>query len=127
LEIEMPLRILIADDYEPIRSAMTRLFRTAGWEVCGSVGDGEEAIKKAVELKPDLLILDFLMPQCDGISAAREIRAKLPDVPVVLYTMFSSASIESEAKKLGIRAVVQKASGRGLISTIQRALAQQPS
>jgi len=121
----MSARILIADDHEQIRSVLTQLIRRAGWEVCAAVADGNTAVQKAAELKPDLLVLDFIMPERDGLSAGRNIRTFLPNVPVLLYTMFSSPYVESEAYKLGFQGVVQKANGAALIAAIRRALSPQ--
>lgn len=119
----MAVRILIADDHELIRSAISQLIRGEGWEICGSVGDGEAAVAKARELKPDLLILDFEMPRLDGLSAGRDIRAFLPNVPVLLYTAFLCDYVESEARRHGFRGVVEKANSTALVAAIRSALA----
>jgi CheY-like chemotaxis protein len=118
----MPVRILIADDHERTRSILTELIRGAGWLVCGAVADGKAAVEKAAQLKPDVLILDFIMPNQDGISAGRLIRTFMPEAPLLLYTMFSSPYVESEAKRSGFHGVVEKANGPALIAAIRRAL-----
>ncbi len=70
----MAIRILIADDNEAVRGRLGELLATHdGWEVCGSVASGREAVEKAVELRPSLIILDLAMPEMDGLSAAKEI------------------------------------------------------
>ena|SRR5690348_2521456 len=117
----MAIRILIADDNENVRSAVARVIRSSGenWEVCYEAVDGRAAIEKAVELGPDLFILDLLMP-CDGIAAGRRIRELLPTALMVLNTIWSSPELELEAKKAGV--IVQKSSNKALVSAIQQAL-----
>lgn len=119
----MAIRILIADDNETARSAVSQVIRSAGenWEICYEAADGKSAVKKAVELRPDLLILDLLMP-FDGISAGKKIHKLLPKTPMVLNTIWSSAAIEEEAKRAGFQVVAEKSSRAALISAIQQAL-----
>jgi len=116
------VRILIADDQQLVRSAIAQLIRNSGeeWEVCCEVEDGQAAVEKVLELKPDLVILDFMMPGRDGISAGREIHTIVPEMPIVLFTSFASASLEVEAKSVGIEAVVPKSEGSQLLATIRK-------
>lgn len=127
--LPVPIRIFIADDHPAARSAIVSLIRAAGhdWEICGEAEDGQAAVEKAAELKPDLLIIDLMMPQRDGISAGRAIRAQLPAVPVLLYTLWVSDFLLDEARQAGFSAVVQKANGAALISAIRDALAKRPA
>jgi|SRR5690348_8963029 len=120
----MPIRILVADDNASVRLAICRIIRGSGenWEICYEAVDGRGAVEKAAELRPDLLVLDLLMPY-DGISAGREIRRRLPDARMVLNTIWSSATIEREAFEAGFQVVAEKSSGSMLIAAIQKALA----
>jgi len=105
----MPTRILIADDNEVVRGRLSEfLAKHEGWEVCAAVGNGRDAVEKALELRPSLIILDLAMPDMDGLSAAREIRKVLPSIPIVLFTLHKFATIDLEAKKAGVRHVVAK-------------------
>ncbi|HEU5411344.1 MAG TPA: response regulator [Candidatus Acidoferrales bacterium] len=119
----MAIRILIADDNATARSAVSHVIRSSGenWEICYEAVDGRAAVEKAMELRPDLLILDLLMPY-DGISAGRKIRELLPSTPMVLNTIWSSPALEQEAKRAGFQVVAEKSSGAVLISAIQQAL-----
>ena len=102
-------RILIADDHESVRNALRDvLSRQNDWAVCGEATNGRSAVSLALELKPDLIILDFLMPLMNGLTAAAEISKALPDVAVVLYTMHKSDQLEREAKRAGIKKVISK-------------------
>jgi CheY-like chemotaxis protein len=105
----MPVRILIADDNEVVRGRLGELLETQeGWEICASVGNGRDAVEKAVELNPSLIILDLAMPEMDGLTTAREIGKILPSIPIVLFTLHKFPTIDLEAKKAGVRHVVAK-------------------
>lgn len=103
------LKILIADDNESLRIALREvLSRQQGWTVCGEATNGRSAVSMALELKPDVIILDFLMPLMNGLAAAAEISKQSPQLPIVLYTMHMSTQLEREAKRLGIKKVISK-------------------
>jgi CheY-like chemotaxis protein len=119
----MPTRILIAEDSQPVRSALRTLLEDAGpWEII-AVENGEDAVAKAQELKPDLIILDLVMPVMDGLRAAKQISQLFPEIPLLMHTMHWSPQVEVEAQKVGIRKVVSKADSRLLVSTVQQFLA----
>jgi len=101
--------ILIADDSRAIRSA-TRLSLESppGLEVCGEAVDGLDAVEKARRLKPDLIILDLAMPRMNGLQAARELRAMMVRVPIILFTLHADAVPPQVAVAAGISAVVSK-------------------
>ena len=121
----MSVRILIADDHDLLRGAIAELLQKNGenWVVCCQVADGKAAIEKAAELRPDIVILDVLMPLRDGISAGREIHTLLPGAPIVLYTILASPALEADARRAGFHAVVHKANAAELISAVRSALA----
>jgi DNA-binding NarL/FixJ family response regulator len=87
-----------------------------GFQVCGDAFDGLDGIEKAVALIPDVIILDFQMPRLNGIEAARVLRENLPDVPIVLFTLRRNTILESKVANLGIRAVLSKMDGIGLLA-----------
>src|SRR5215469_16572981 len=123
----MEARILIADDNEVCRGALGELIQCHDhWEVCGYAEDGLQAVAKAIELKPDIVILDLAMPRMDGLSAAREIGKALPLIPLVLYSLHGFDLLELEAKKVGIRRVVLKPDNDGLFRAIEELLKDAP-
>jgi DNA-binding NarL/FixJ family response regulator len=117
-------RILIADDRESMRTAVKTIIRLhPGWEICGEADDGREAVAKAVELKPDLVLLDFRMPITNGIRAGSEICRLIPKTPVVMYTLHRTAELEVAAKLVGIRQVIAKEEGpQPLLNAIESEL-----
>jgi DNA-binding NarL/FixJ family response regulator len=120
----LPFRILIADDHSAVRSVLRALIEShADWQVCGEAVNGFEAVVKAEELKPDLLLLDMAMPVMDGIRAAREISKASAALPILMHTMHSSPTLDLEAQKAGVTQVVNKCeSGDKLIIAIENLL-----
>jgi DNA-binding NarL/FixJ family response regulator len=95
-----------------MRRALKALFLTQPhWEVCGEAEDGGEAIEKARQLHPDLVVMDFRMHYLDGLRAANEILTREPTLPIVLYTLYKNAELEATAKMVGVRRVVGKEEG----------------
>jgi DNA-binding NarL/FixJ family response regulator len=124
----VPTRILIVDDHKSaLREIRTLLGTNPEWEVCGEAADGKEALARANEMHPDVIILDFAMPVMNGLVAAQEITKVLPAVPIVLNTLYNSPQVEFEAKKHGIRKVVEKTHSGALVSAIQELVATAPT
>ncbi len=96
------LRILVADDNQFMRTAYKRILDTQDdFEVVGMASDGEEALEKAVELKPDVAILDVRMPKMDGIQAARKITDRYPQTGIVLISAYDDLAFVSAIMKDG--------------------------
>ncbi len=104
--MEEALRVVVAEDEGLIRMDVVATLEEAGYKVVGEGADGEEAIKLATELEPDLVVMDIKMPKLDGISAAEKI-AELK-IPVVLLTAFSQADLVARAAEAGAMAYVTK-------------------
>jgi DNA-binding NarL/FixJ family response regulator len=119
-------RILIADDRESMRGALKTLVAlNPGWTVCGEAEDVNEAIAKAAELRPDLIIMDYKMHHSDGLVAADGIFRALPDVPIVLFTLYKTDELEHAANLMGIRCVVGKEEGvPSLLGAIENELSR---
>jgi DNA-binding NarL/FixJ family response regulator len=103
------LRILIADDHETVRKGVCAILTARmDVEVCGEAVNGEEAIRKARELNPDLIILDLSMPVLDGFSAAKQIRKSFPCVPILILSMHDGLHVAKEAQLAGAQGFVSK-------------------
>ncbi|MCU1241571.1 MAG: DNA-binding response regulator [Candidatus Acidoferrum typicum] len=118
------LRVLIVDDHEALRAGVRSVLESRGIEVCGEAADGQEALAKALQLRPDLVILDITMPVLDGFSAAREIHKRLPGVGILLLSMHESASMVNVAKSSGALGYVAKSEGIARILKAVDAIAQ---
>jgi DNA-binding NarL/FixJ family response regulator len=103
------MRVLIVDDSAVVRDAVRRLFETDEvFEVCGEAENGREAIEKTADLRPELVVMDLIMPVLNGLDATRGIRRVRPGVPVILFRGFSHVLEENEARSVGISALVSK-------------------
>ncbi|MBE7700466.1 response regulator [Oerskovia sp. Sa1BUA8] len=100
-------RAVVAEDEALIRMDVVETLREAGFDVVGEAGDGETAVKLALELKPDVVVMDVKMPELDGISAAERI-GKAHVAPVVLLTAFSQTELVERARDAGAMAYVVK-------------------
>ena len=104
--MEDALRVVVAEDEALIRMDVVATLQEAGYEVVGQGADGEEAVKLATELEPDLVVMDIKMPKLHGISAAEKISEL--KIPVVLLTAFSQADLVARAADAGAMAYVTK-------------------
>lgn len=103
------IRILVVDDFEPWRRfACSTLRKEPGLQVVGEASDGLEAFQKAVELEPDLILLDIRLPSLSGIETARRIREMVPEAKIIFLSVESSFEIVQEAMSLGASAYVFK-------------------
>ena len=118
------MRILIADDNAQLRRLLSRSIQEhAGWTVCAEAENGIEAVTKAKELKPDLVLLDLAMPRMNGLNAARQISQELPGVLILMHTLYASPIVEIEARKCGVTGVIPKATTHMLVPAIEQAFA----
>jgi DNA-binding NarL/FixJ family response regulator len=94
-----------------------------GWQVCGEAENGLEAVAKANELRPDVIILDLAMPVMDGLRATREICKALPGIPVLIHTLHNAPGLDLESKKAGVSKIINKTDAADhLISAIEEVL-----
>jgi CheY-like chemotaxis protein len=105
----MHKRILVADDSPHIRKALCRMFEDHAYlEICAEAENGQIAVDKALQLKPDLIILDLAMPIMNGLEAARILNGIMPAVPKILFTLHAQAILEADIESAGIHRVVSK-------------------
>lgn len=119
-----PIRILIADDHTIVRQGLARLIEeNAGMKVVGEATNGRLAVEQALELKPDVVVLDIAMPLMNGIEAAKRIRKKLPRTKILILSMYSHEHYIHELLETGVSGYLLKdASGRDIIRAIEAAM-----
>jgi DNA-binding NarL/FixJ family response regulator len=117
-------KILVAEGNVRLRTLIKGLIETRkDFTVCGEASNGIEAISKTVQLKPDLVMLDFAMEGLNGLQVGDQLSKTYPELPIILHTFHGFAEMISQAKKVGIREVVSKgASGNALLEAIDRSL-----
>jgi DNA-binding NarL/FixJ family response regulator len=115
------LRILVADDHDLMRRGIKALLQSRpGWEVCGEAHTGREAVAKAEELKPDVVILDISMPDLNGVDAAKRIRKSSPDTEVLILSVHYSDQLIRDILEAGVRGYIVKSdSDRDLIIAVE--------
>jgi DNA-binding NarL/FixJ family response regulator len=102
-------RILVADDHDGTRGILRVLLQQhSGWEVCGEASTGEEALKKCVELKPDVIVKDWVMPGMDSVELTRQICTQSPDTAIVIFSFYDMPELELAAKAAGVHRVATK-------------------
>jgi DNA-binding NarL/FixJ family response regulator len=95
------LRVLLADDHRMLRDALRRSLEEVGITVVGEAGDGEEAVRMAELLQPDVILMDVTMPDVSGIEATRRIRERFPAIRVVVLTMHGDPETQTQAIRAG--------------------------
>lgn len=117
------IRIVVADDHPVVRFGVKNMLQAeTGFEVVGEAEDGDQAITQALELEPDILLLDLYMPGLPGLEAMRAIMTKSPRVKIILLTSTISTQQIIEALQIGARGIVLKDSVAGDLSESLRAV-----
>jgi CheY-like chemotaxis protein len=115
--------ILIVDDSQSIRAVTRRYLESQPrFEVCGEAVDGLDALEKARDLSPDLIIMDLEMPRMNGFQTARALRTRNVSAPIILFTIYADAVRWQDAQAAGLSAVVSKSDLSALQQEIDRLL-----
>ncbi|MGA0038668.1 MAG: response regulator [Pirellulales bacterium] len=101
-------RLLVVDDALIMRAMIKDLAKQAGWEIAGEATNGREGIERYRELRPDLVTLDIVMPELDGVEALRALREEFPEAAVVMVTAIDQKEKLSECIRLGARDFIVK-------------------
>ena len=103
------LRILLADDHTLMRQGLRKIIEEHDdWEVVGEAGTGRDAVQQALEMRPDIVVLDIAMPQLNGIEATRQISRRAPDIRVLILSMYSDEAYILQVLKAGARGYLLK-------------------
>ena len=117
-------RILIADEHEVVRSGLRAILEAhEGWEVVAEARDGREAIAKAAEARPDVAIVDYSLPMMNGVEVTRQIRARVPETEVLIFTMHDSDALVGELLEAGARAYLLKSDAKQYLIAAVESLA----
>jgi len=121
-------RILIADDHDVVRSGVrTILEGHEGWQVVGEARDGKDALDQALATRPDIVVLDYGLPMMNGVEATRQIRARVPGVEVLIFTMHDTATLVREVLEAGARGFLLKSDARRfLVAAVESLAAHNP-
>ena len=118
------VRILIADDHEVVRSGLRAVLEAhPSWSVVGEAGDGLTAVEMAVRTAPDVAIVDYSLPLANGAEVTRQIRARLPRLQVLIFTMHESEEIVADLLSAGARGYLLKSDATQLLISAVEALA----
>jgi two-component system response regulator NreC len=122
------IRVLVADDYESVRKGICAILSSReDIEVCAEAANGEEAVRKARELKPDLVFMDFSMPAMDGLEASKRILQLFPDMPILMFSMHKMEALTEAAKSAGLRGFISKGeSAQNLLQAVDNVLRNDP-
>jgi two-component system chemotaxis response regulator CheY len=119
----MAKTVLIVDDNAYIRQTLCRVFKCElDFEVCGEAANGSDAIAKARESHPDLIVLDLSMPVMNGLDAARELKRLMPTVSLMMYSAFGDRLLEQQARLIGISELVSKSQPASILVSKARTL-----
>jgi DNA-binding NarL/FixJ family response regulator len=116
-----PIRILVADDHPLMRRGIKSLIGShVGWEICGEAHTGREAVTKADQLRPHIVILDISMPDLNGVDAAKRIRRVLPETEILMLSVHYSDQLILDILKVGVRGYIVKSdSDRDLVIALE--------
>ena len=105
------IRVLVVDDTDHVRGMLVDMLDLDGFEVVGQAASGREAIDIAIEVSPEVIIMDYKMPGMDGLAAARTIRERIPAQAIIIYTAYLDPDLEAEARDIGVAMTVGKVEG----------------
>ncbi len=97
----MAIRLMLADDHRMLREGLRRSLTDEGFDVVGEASDGDEAVRLADSIRPDVILMDVTMPDVDGVEATRRIHQQHPEIRVVMLTMHADQSVIAEALRAG--------------------------
>ena len=105
------IKVMIVDDTDHVRRMLRNMLELDGFLVVGEAGNGPDAVASIDKAGPDVVVIDYKMPEVDGLETASRIRAKRPEQVMILYTAFVDPELESRARDVGVSVVLGKVEG----------------
>jgi two-component system, response regulator PdtaR len=107
----LSVKVLVVDDTEHVRNMLADMLELDGFDVVGRAESGTTAIEQVTAEQPDVVVMDYKMPDMDGLKAARSIKESRPSQSIILYTAYMDAELEAEAKDAGVALCIGKVEG----------------
>lgn len=117
----MTAKVLIVDDTEHVRRMLVDMLELDGFDVVGEAASGHDAVIMAGKTDPDVIVMDYRMPEMDGLTTARAVQEQRPDQPIILYTAYLDDRIEALAKEAGVAICIGKIEG---LNSLERHIAE---
>src|SRR5580658_1758730 len=117
------VRILVVDDNPSVRHYLRALLeQRSTWQVCAEARTGREALQRVEKNRPDMILLDFQMPDLNGLDVARQISSLFPEIPILMVTIHLSKQLEQEARRVGIRGACAKTDVGSIVEAVDTLL-----
>jgi two-component system invasion response regulator UvrY len=119
--MSVPVKVVVVDDTDHVREMLTSMLSLDGFNVVAQARSGEDALEKVKDSRPDVVVMDYSMPDMDGLEATRQIRAAIPKQSVILYTAYVDDALKKAASDAGAALVVGKVEG---LETLERSISE---
>jgi DNA-binding NarL/FixJ family response regulator len=117
------VRILVVDDNPAVRHCLRALLeQQSAWQVCGEARTGREALERVEKNPPDMILLDFQMPDLNGLDVARQLTRFFPEIPILMITIHLSKQLAEEARRVGIRGACAKSDVSSIVEAVDALL-----
>jgi len=117
------VRILVVDDNPAVRHYLRALLeQQSTWQVCGEARTGREALERVEKNPPDMILLDFQMPDLNGLDVARQLTRFFPEIPILMITIHLSKQLAEEARRVGIRGACAKSDVSSIVEAVDALL-----
>ena len=116
-----PVRIMVVDDTEHVRRMLRHMLELDGFQVVAEAGSAAGALAQVADADPDVVVIDYMMPDVDGLEAAHQVRALRPDQVIILYSAFIDREVQRRADEIGIDVCVNKLEG---LESLEREIAR---
>jgi len=108
---QAPIRVMLVDDTDHVRQMLKTMLTVDGFDVVHQASSGADALEHVDDSDPDVIVIDYKMPVMDGLTAARQLRARRPDQVVILYTAYVDDSLQRQADEAGVAICLDKVEG----------------